>query len=306
MSMSYVNVKVEVVRSPEMAGCDDARVGTWTRLSAYCVEKENGGRIAGCANWTQLQQQRLLGIDPDALEKGCPLWSWDGPDLLVAFYPLEQERRFQMRRELGRKGGKAPKRPPDLDMDQDKDSDKDKDKDKDEEEDILASANAKANAKANASEGNVTSNEPPPPPDLLVEIPATDGSYVFTDAHRQTLEAEYPTVDALTVAEDMAKKKRTGARPLKTTADTGAELARWVAQEAKDGGNGEGGTYTGMRPPAPDEWIYGYSEAEWSRHHADPLWEKYTDVESDRCGWGGELRPWRPFETFKHEHAEAS
>ena len=141
-------MKLDTIRSPEVAGCDDAQVGTWVRLSLYCVEKENAGRIRDCIDWTPIQWQRLIGIDSGALERECPLWSWDGRDLVVSLYPLEQEERFKMKREIGRRGGLAKGKDrseaPNIDSDGDKDVDPDKDLD------IGASAPAEPPAEAHA------------------------------------------------------------------------------------------------------------------------------------------------------------
>ncbi|WP_206026151.1 hypothetical protein [Roseimicrobium sp. ORNL1] len=74
-------------------------------ITSYCIEQENGGRIPGCRHWTDRQMLQLCGLMREDLAGACGLWSWDGDDLVVADYPLEQEQTWQAKREAGRKGG---------------------------------------------------------------------------------------------------------------------------------------------------------------------------------------------------------
>ena len=116
-----------------------------------------------------------------------------------------------------------------------------------------------------------------PPPDTLVEVPCTDGTYYLTTTRRDELEAECSTVDAVAVGEDMAKKKRMGARPMKTRTETDGELARWVAQESKSGGNGNQQPEQHQDPGLGD-WGLPWSPMDQERYSKHENWKLYTDA----------------------------
>lgn len=73
----------------------------------------------------------------------------------------------------------------------------------------------------------------PKPTDGLVEVPAKGNSdrlttWWVTRAMVEKLEAEYPRVDVLDVANDMARQMRAGAKDLVTPRGGSKALARWV------------------------------------------------------------------------------
>jgi len=128
----------------------------------------------------------------------------------------------------------------------------------------------------------------PPADDSLAEIPTKDGrSWVLTETIRAEIAAEYPAVDVVAVAGDMARKIRVGARDPYTVRGMKKALASWVAQEAK---SGRRTTPSGIRPdphvgaPPSDrgEWVVDtYRRTDLEAHGDDPLWIEYTEGAAD-------------------------
>ncbi len=105
--MQYLNIRVSSLRSPAFVAAELAQRGAWLSITSYCIEQENGGRIPGCRRWTDRQTLQMCGVMMQDLASDCGLWSWDGDDLVVADYPLEQEQHWQAKRAAGRNGGSS-------------------------------------------------------------------------------------------------------------------------------------------------------------------------------------------------------
>ncbi|MCW1917051.1 hypothetical protein OJ996_25905 [Luteolibacter sp. GHJ8] len=105
--MEYLNLETHVFRSPEFIGADPAQRGTWIALLGWCASQENGGRIAACRAWKDRMWQQLVGVTAEEVLEESPLWTWEGEDLVIVHYPLEQELALHARREGNAKGGRA-------------------------------------------------------------------------------------------------------------------------------------------------------------------------------------------------------
>jgi hypothetical protein len=81
-------------------------LGTWLTLMMFCCQNENGGRIEGARTWTP-KQWYTNGLDP--IDAESQLWTWDGNDLIVGYYPMKSERRAKASRSNGCKGGRPKK-----------------------------------------------------------------------------------------------------------------------------------------------------------------------------------------------------
>jgi len=103
----------------------------------------------------------------------------------------------------------------------------------------------RSNCEGTAKRGEAPSAPAPKPRNGLVEIPVrqspkgkpTPSTWWLTATTRDKIEAGYPDVDVVPVAEDMARKIRAGARDPYTYRGASRGLASWVAAEAKRGGN---------------------------------------------------------------------
>ena len=89
--MRYANLDTEALFSPDALKCHPVQRATWIWLLAYCARQENGGRIAGCAEWKDRTWQQVCAVTRDEVHAECALWYWDAHDLVVRHYPLDKE-----------------------------------------------------------------------------------------------------------------------------------------------------------------------------------------------------------------------
>jgi hypothetical protein len=109
--MNYLNLEVSKLSSPNVIGADPVERATWLMLLAYCSDQENSGRISSCREWKCRRWQQLAAVTLKEVLRSCDLWKWDGDDLLVWGYPVEQEAEVQQRRERARENGQRGGRP---------------------------------------------------------------------------------------------------------------------------------------------------------------------------------------------------
>lgn len=109
--MRYLNLKIETLTSEAFLGCEPVDRATWLCLLRYCAQQETGGRIVGAAGWGARKWPQLCAVMLDEVKRSCPLWSWQGDDLVVEFYPVEQEAAIKAQREAGRNFGRKPAKP---------------------------------------------------------------------------------------------------------------------------------------------------------------------------------------------------
>jgi hypothetical protein len=103
--MIYLNLRTSILRAPEYIGSEPTARATWLNLLCYCCEQENGGVIEGAILWKDRQWQQTCGVLLSEVKDDSALWSWDGGNLAVSFYPLDKEAEIQAKREAGRRGG---------------------------------------------------------------------------------------------------------------------------------------------------------------------------------------------------------
>ncbi len=110
--MNWININIETVRGIEYISCEPLERATWLSLLAWCCGQENGGIITGALSWNDRKWQQLCGVTKKEAEANCDLFSFEGEDLAVKFYPLESEQKVVRLRENGKKGGRPPKKEP--------------------------------------------------------------------------------------------------------------------------------------------------------------------------------------------------
>ena len=301
--MRWIPLETQLRTDADFVGATAGERGVWLSLFLYCADRETGGTITGCGKWSSVQFERLLGVSLDDLHTTSRLWRWDGDDVIVEFYSATAEIRYQKMRENNRKAANvrwsnqsdSDEPPPTSD---DRTEDENESRGDESRGEKGAYHHAMHDAMHDAS--SETPNNFTPPSDYLVEIPAIGGAYYLTNTRRQELDEAY-RVDSLAVAKDMAKKKATKAKPLKGIAETDAELARWVAQEAKNGSKGSKPTGESAWAPYfdaegnPVPWFKPWTMDDEMNHKEDPLWLRFEDVMLD---W--QLATPRPsFEEFK-------
>lgn len=103
--MEYINLTITQLGDEAYRRSSLADRGVWLTLLGYCVQQENGGRIAGVANWGEWDCVQVLGIPRAELDGEHRLWRFEGSELIVEFYPLAKQREVQAKRRAGRRGG---------------------------------------------------------------------------------------------------------------------------------------------------------------------------------------------------------
>ena len=96
--MNWLNINLANLRSPAYLGATPVERATWLQTLAYCVDQENGGRIAGAALWKDRQWQQTCGVTAREVRAATRLITIEGDDVRVAFFPLEKQTEVQARR----------------------------------------------------------------------------------------------------------------------------------------------------------------------------------------------------------------
>lgn len=105
--MEWLNLHTSVLDSAEFLHAEPTQRATWLCLQRYCIGQENSGRIIGAKSWKDRIWQQLCRVTIKEIQDDCGLWSWEGDDLLVAFYNLESERKVQRLRGQAASAGHA-------------------------------------------------------------------------------------------------------------------------------------------------------------------------------------------------------
>ena len=96
--MEWLNLHTSTLDSEEFLCSDPVDQATWLKLERYCIGQENGGVIHGARNWTDRQWQQLVRAKRAEVRHECSLWTWDGDDLTVKFYPVAKELEIKAKR----------------------------------------------------------------------------------------------------------------------------------------------------------------------------------------------------------------
>jgi hypothetical protein len=104
--MEWLNIHSSTLSSDEFLDSPADDQAAWVLISSYCANQENGGRITGAKLWDDQKCMRALKVPRDRLKDQAFLWSWEGDDLLIAFYPIEQEEILRKKRGGAALGGR--------------------------------------------------------------------------------------------------------------------------------------------------------------------------------------------------------
>jgi len=107
--MQWLNISIDALQSMEYKRSNPTKRATWLSLLGYCCQHETGGRITGCRDWSDREWLQVCGVTKEEVLTDSLLCTFDGDDLLVAFYPLSQEQAIRAKREAGKKGGRPRK-----------------------------------------------------------------------------------------------------------------------------------------------------------------------------------------------------
>jgi hypothetical protein len=100
--MNWLNLNITVLDSEEFLGADPIQRATWLCLLRYCIGQENGGRIKGAKDWTDRKWQQVVRVTGEEVTSTCDLWTWDGDEVVVNFYPAEKETEVRQKRETAK------------------------------------------------------------------------------------------------------------------------------------------------------------------------------------------------------------
>lgn len=103
--MNWLNIKTSDLSSPEYIGSEPVSRATWLSVMGYCAVQENSGIIRNCKGWADRQWQQICGITCAEIEASKLLMTWRGNDLVVSFYPLDQQEKYRNKRKAGKTGG---------------------------------------------------------------------------------------------------------------------------------------------------------------------------------------------------------
>jgi hypothetical protein len=103
--MEYLNLKLSTLGDIRYIGSPPVFRATWLNLLAYCAKMENGGLIETCLKWGDGTWGQIAGLKRKEVHAVSTLWEWEGENLRVWGYPIENQRIYHLRREIGRTGG---------------------------------------------------------------------------------------------------------------------------------------------------------------------------------------------------------
>ncbi|MGH8017209.1 MAG: hypothetical protein ACREIA_02815 [Opitutaceae bacterium] len=103
LNVEWLNLHSKVLNSPEVAGSASVDRGIWVSLLGFCSGQENDGIIRACRDWSDRRWQQTVRVTLREVNRQTELWSWNGDDLVVRFYPSEKEREVQAKREAGKR-----------------------------------------------------------------------------------------------------------------------------------------------------------------------------------------------------------
>lgn len=114
--MKYLNLETGLLTKAEVMQAENPQLGGYFRLLLWCAVHETGGRISEARSWSSRQVSLAAGFSSvrwlDRLVDAS-LADWDGNDLVLRWYPREQEDTYRQKcevaRENGRLGGRRPR-----------------------------------------------------------------------------------------------------------------------------------------------------------------------------------------------------
>ncbi len=110
--MNYLNLETWLLHSPEFIGAEPLSRATWINLMLWCAEQENGGVIPDSRSWSDRQWQQTCGVTAAEVNSASTLFEFEGDDLHLAFYPIDQQKIMLARRKVARTNGQLGGRPP--------------------------------------------------------------------------------------------------------------------------------------------------------------------------------------------------
>lgn len=105
--MEYLNLKLSTLADIRYVSSPPVLRATWLNLLAFCAKMENSGVIENCLSWGNGTWGQIAGLKRKEVHTASSLWEWQGENLHIWGYPIENERIYHLRRDIGRTGGLA-------------------------------------------------------------------------------------------------------------------------------------------------------------------------------------------------------
>lgn len=102
--MEWLKLELRNLRGQQYLGSEPVARATWLSLLGYCADTENGGVIENCASWPDRKWQQVVGVTTEEAHLETELYTWEGENLRVEFYPSEGESVVKARRAAGKRG----------------------------------------------------------------------------------------------------------------------------------------------------------------------------------------------------------
>lgn len=109
--MNYLNLHTDTLKSDEFIGSEPVERATWICLLGWSCSQENSGVIRNCRDWNERKWQQLCGVTHDEVHAQSGLFEFDGDDLIIHYYPIDQEKEVIRKRRVAKKNGKLGGRP---------------------------------------------------------------------------------------------------------------------------------------------------------------------------------------------------
>jgi len=103
--LNWINLRTELLRSPEFITAKKGAIETWLFVLAYCCEQENNGVIAGSKAWSNEGWLRAMTLSKQEVIEAHPLVQETDDGYMVLGYPQSKQAEVEAKREAGKKGG---------------------------------------------------------------------------------------------------------------------------------------------------------------------------------------------------------
>jgi len=110
--MEYISIPVKDLDAPEFVCATPVDKATWLCLQHFCCGQENDGLIIGAASWSDRKWRGVVRVTlREIMSKTTELWTWEGDNLRVWRYRVDQQEYWKARRAASQANGKLGGRP---------------------------------------------------------------------------------------------------------------------------------------------------------------------------------------------------
>jgi hypothetical protein len=100
--MNWLNLETRILHAPEYIGSDPKARATWLNVLLWAATRERSGREVGAKSWGDRQWQQTCGVTRREVLAASPLLIFEGEDLVIWSYPIDQEIEIKAKRAAGK------------------------------------------------------------------------------------------------------------------------------------------------------------------------------------------------------------